>query len=144
MVKTVREKLLENRIARLEKLIIGNSKRTVNEGMPRSGMTLGEIMKMLMGTTDDHETLDDIESMTDIHFQVAEVAGLEDEYAALDFMADHWDDKCRVVVNKGMGGGGSDDVNISFAGITIGLDWLDEDEEEAYESRKQPVRRTRR
>lgn len=141
MIKTVREKLLENRIARLEKLIMGDSKRSTNESLPRSGMTFGNILKMLMGTRNMSETLDDIESMTDIHFQVADEAGLADEVAGLEFISDHWDDICRVSVEKGMGGGGSDDVKVSVAGITLGFDWIDE---EAYESRKQPVRRTRR
>lgn len=140
-MKTVYEKLLENRIARLEKLI-GNSKRAVNESLPRTGMTLGEIMRMFMGTMSNRQTLDDIESTTDIHFQVADAAGLEDEYEGLDFIADHWRDKCYVFVNKGMGDSGSDEVNISFADITISLDWLNEDED-AYESCKRSVRRTR-
>lgn len=126
MNNSSRKSILEKRIARLERLT------AKNESYPRSGETLGEVVAKLVGNNNPSNVravLRDVKSMTDLHYIIADEIGLSDENQAIAWMADRWDDPCRIRVNLGQGGGGSDEVQITVDGETFSVDWVDEDED---------------
>ena len=146
-MKTVREKLLENRIARLEKLICSKHKRKVCEEAPREGrMIVRDILAQYAGTdgVDDAELYEELTN-TDVLSLMIDDLGLDpDEYLEdAKSMQDILDSSCRVR-NLGLNQWGNYDVEVQVPGLgSFTLDWVaDEDSyDESCNRRTRNIRR---
>ena len=121
MVKTLKEKMLERRIARLEKLVTSNKRRKF-ESRTR---TLGDILSLYAHMVGERpiDVLKELNRTTDVVDEVVPYA--ENKCKAMDWILRHWDYTCDTRVLRGAASGGYDIVQCSCDGEEFEIDFMD-------------------